>query len=504
MKTIKQLLETYQQFLDKSPSNWGEEKVVAYGEKKGYKVIGVCGHGRIDGIVLFGLDAGDKKYVGKEAKVKTGQTVFRYATRNSMAGDIFPLVKIDVKKGLLYNLSQKSSEGEIEHAEFETKSVKLRYLRLAATANLRDITGFDPGFGSMKESVEEGKKPSAADRLTSRLKKGGVDLDKRAKDRKSEHDKLKKKYANESVDLDEGKMKEFHGYVKAGKSAEWISKKIGIDVKTIKDFMKDMKESNELQEGKNLIPDFQKIVKTKGAAKVGGVMIDMFTASAITQAYDKVNPAMKKKMETSDVNKLVGLAQRLMGESVEVEQVSEAIKTFKDINEAIMSTWTVTVQKPVNKLKKGDKQVVKARSGFEAINKAMKLWKDPALKSASADSFKITKESLDEASARADAMRAMGKRGKDSADDDNDATDDDRKSASKNVLMQVRKASDLPKGGDIEFENGKKGKISQDDAQKMTRLFGMLKKPQDKEKFQKIISKDLKSLQGLLKRLAKH
>jgi len=382
MKTFKSLTEAYQQFLDKSPSNWGEEKVVAYGTKKGYKVIGVCGHGKVDGIVLFGLDAGDKKYVGKEAKVKTGQTVFRYATRNSMAGDIFPLVKIDVKRGLLYNLSQKSNDGEVDYAEFDSKSSKLRYLRLAATANLRDITGFDPGFGSMKESV----------------------------------------------DLDEGKMKEFHGYVKAGKSAEWISKKIGIDVKAIKDFMKDMKESNELQEGKNLIPDFQKIVKTKGAAKVGGVMIDMFTASAITQAYDKVNPAMKKKMEASDVNKLVGLAQRLMGESVEV---------------------------------------------------------------------------VAEASARADAMRAMGKRGKDSADIDNDATDDDRKAASKNVLMQVRKASDLPKGGEIEFENGKKGKISQADADKMTRLFGMLKKPQDKEKFQKIISKDLKSLQGLLKRLSK-
>ena len=72
------------------------------------------------------------------------------------------------------------------------------------------------------------------------------------------------------------------------------------------------------------------------------------------------------------------------------------MKTFKDLREATMSTWTVTVQKPVNKLKKGDKQVVKARSGFEAINKAMKLWKDPALKAASADSFKITKESIDE------------------------------------------------------------------------------------------------------------
>ena len=163
MKTVKELMadmkesveldEAYQQFLDKSPSNWGEEKAVAYGTKKGYKVIGVCGHGKIDGIVLFGMDAGDKAYVGKEAKVKTGQTVFRYATSRTIAGDIFPLVKIDVKKGILYNLSQKSSEGEIEHAEFDSKGVKLRYLRLAATANLRDITGFEPGFGTMIEST---------------------------------------------------------------------------------------------------------------------------------------------------------------------------------------------------------------------------------------------------------------------------------------------------------------------------------------------------------------
>jgi len=44
----------------------------------------------------------------------------------------------------------------------------------------------------------------------------------------------------ESVELDEGKMKEFHAMVKKGMTAEQISKKIGIDVKAIKDFMKDM------------------------------------------------------------------------------------------------------------------------------------------------------------------------------------------------------------------------------------------------------------------------
>ena len=295
-ESVESLDEAYQQFLDKSPSNWGEEKVVAYGTKKGYKVIGVCGHGRIDGIVLFGLDASDKSYVGKEAKVKTGQTVFRYATRNSMAGDIFPLVKIDVKKGLLYNLSQKSSEGEIEHAEFETKSVKLRYLRLAATANLRDITGFDPGFGSMKESVdleeamgklnakgeiemtaknfakvhkdyktkmkgvpyamqidpktggsalypvkiikesvEEGKKPVS--QMTPAEKKADA---KRRKEYNA-HQKSKR----ESLDLEEGKMKDFHDMVKKGMTAAQIAKKIGMKEKDVAEFMKGMNEAKD-------------------------------------------------------------------------------------------------------------------------------------------------------------------------------------------------------------------------------------------------------------------
>ena len=105
--------------------------------------------------------------------------------------------------------------------------------------------------------------------------------------------------------------------------------------------------------------------------------------------------------------------------------------------------------------------------------------------------------------AKRDAMRDMPKRGKDSADDDIEANDDDRKAASKNVLMQIRKASDLPKGGPIEFEGGKKGKISQDDAKKISKLFDILKKPSDKQKFQKVISKDLRSIQALLKRLGK-
>jgi len=63
---------------------------------------------------------------------------------------------------------------------------------------------------------------------------------------------------------------------------------------------------------KNLMPDIQKIVDTKGAAKVGGVMIDMFTASMIAQIYDKVNDQNKKKMEKAKVEMLVRIAQKMM------------------------------------------------------------------------------------------------------------------------------------------------------------------------------------------------
>jgi hypothetical protein len=71
-------------------------------------------------------------------------------------------------------------------------------------------------------------------------------------------------------------------------------------------------------------------------------------------------------------------------------------EAFESIEEA-MDNWTITVDKAVNKLKKGDEQKVKARSAFEAINKAMKLWGDPSLKAAPFNAFKVTKEGLEEA-----------------------------------------------------------------------------------------------------------
>ena len=77
---------------------------------------------------------------------------------------------------------------------------------------------------------------------------------------------------------------------------------------------------------KNLMPDIQKIVDTKGAAKVGGVMIDMFTASMIAQIYDKVNDQNKKKMEKAKIEMLVKIAQKMM-QKMEYNPLDEGFKS---------------------------------------------------------------------------------------------------------------------------------------------------------------------------------
>ena len=74
-----------------------------------------------------------------------------------------------------------------------------------------------------------------------------------------------------------------------------------------------LKNYDSLLEAKDLMPAIKKIVDTKGAAKVGGVMLDMFTASMILTVYDKVNDQNKGRMEKSNIQTLVHIAHKVMG-----------------------------------------------------------------------------------------------------------------------------------------------------------------------------------------------
>ena len=104
-----------------------------------------------------------------------------------------------------------------------------------------------------------------------------------------------------------------------------------------------------------------------------------------------------------------------------------------------------------------------------------------------------------EEGAAADARRAMSKdkdlrRGKDSADVDDNASDDDVKGASKNIIMQMRKAQSLSGNFAVEFGDGKKVKIPAKMAVAVQKKYNSMKKPADKEKFQAQIAKSYKDM----------
>ena len=105
---------------------------------------------------------------------------------------------------------------------------------------------------------------------------------------------------------------------------------------------------------------------------------------------------MMKNANEEFIEEAVSNLDEMLDGIIDEDHSDSMDEAFESIEEA-MDNWTITVDKAVNKLKKGDEQKVKARSAFEAINKAMKLWGDPSLKAAPFNAFKVTKEGLEEA-----------------------------------------------------------------------------------------------------------
>jgi hypothetical protein len=105
--------------------------------------------------------------------------------------------------------------------------------------------------------------------------------------------------------------------------------------------------------------------------------------------------------------------------------------------------------------------------------------------------------------AAADARRAMKKdkdfSRRDRADDDNSATDDDVKAASKNIMMQMRKVVSMKGDFTVEFGDKKKVKIPVKVAQVVQQKYNSMKRPADKEKFQAQVAKSYKDMLKVLK-----
>lgn len=165
---------------------------------------------------------------------------------------------------------------------------------------------------------------------------------------------------------------------------------------TLNQTLNQISEENLVE--KNLIPDIQKIVDTKGAAKVGGIMVDMFTASMINQIYNKVNDQNKKRMEKSNISTLVDIAQRMMQKSENnpleeetLNEISQGAMISKAIDIAVSMGGNMTgAVKRIEAIKKGlskNKNVKKALQLAneelvgEAVNESVmdayrQMWED--------------------------------------------------------------------------------------------------------------------------------
>ncbi len=74
------------------------------------------------------------------------------------------------------------------------------------------------------------------------------------------------------------------------------------------------------------IKQFRKIVKTKSMGKVGGVTVDLFSASAVVNVYDKLTkPAVKKKFANLDTRGMVKVAFKALKDSKETSQASAGV-----------------------------------------------------------------------------------------------------------------------------------------------------------------------------------
>ena len=117
------------------------------------------------------------------------------------------------------------------------------------------------------------------------------------------------------------------------------------------------------------------------------------------------------------------------------------------------------------------------------------------------DPFAIDTTPVDEARRRnagADARAALrrdkdlGKRGKDSADKDDAATDDDVEAGGKNIIMQLRKVQSLRGLKPVEFDDGKKIKINVNQAVKAMKMYNQMRTSIQKGDFMKKLSKSHK------------
>ena len=106
-------------------SSWGRK-----GQKEGHNPVGsfdIKDNRRISDFTLYSLDDFDKDYY-RHVDLKRGERLYRYSTHTTDIGNMFPLIKVNVKKGLVYFME--SSEDD-KHPIFQTVGTRPMWFQLA-------------------------------------------------------------------------------------------------------------------------------------------------------------------------------------------------------------------------------------------------------------------------------------------------------------------------------------------------------------------------------------
>jgi hypothetical protein len=128
-------------------------------------------------------------------------------------------------------------------------------------------------------------------------------------------------------------------------------------------------EDVELTEESSTIKKIKQIVDKKQAMKVDGQMVDMFTASAIAQIYDKVNDSNKAKMDKLKVSQLASVAMKMM------KAVREDVELAELFEGKLAQQW----MKGAKSIKQGDFELTRGTGGVHTIYKNGKKFGDLSL-----------------------------------------------------------------------------------------------------------------------------
>ena len=287
----------------------------------------------------------------------------------------------------------------------------------------------------------------------------------------------------EEVEIDEAKFGDKKALAKKG---DKISRVQAI----LKGKQKPYKEEEDLDEGYE-----GEVVKVLKKAKIASYFSNNILYVEKGDGKDAI-AALKRAPNIKELPKVREEKPRREEVDLDEGKMSQLHQLMKDGKSA----------KDIAKIMKLDLKTIKALMG-EALDKEDEpkvkeiIKKLKGASQAHAGQAKDLEKAVKE-SAAADARRAMRRdpemkqRG---FSKDVSATDDDEKAASKNIMMQMRKAQSLKGRFDVEFQDGKKVKIPAKVAVAVQQKYNAMRRPAEKEKFQSKVAKSYKDMLNALK-----